>query len=282
MNVKNGILSIKSMEVEGKGAIILTGPSGCGKGEVAKYLAKIFSIDNKYHLSMGEILRNLINRALSEESFLKKLETKYNISNKVSIFDTKYNSENIVVKATQYKEELDYIIKNDPNLKNIKEVTQFVWLYYSVNNGLLVPKEWTNNILEATFKENEKLRNALFLLDGYPRTIEASKHMLNLFDRLDIPIVKIVHLSITKSEMLRRASLRNRHDDNIKALDNRFLFYIEQVQPSVDEMKKILGSDSVVLIDAHQPVFNNDDTMNVSKSIEKVAQSVLKSINLTF
>ncbi len=282
MNIKNGVLSIKSIEVEGKGAIILTGPSGCGKGEIAKYLAEMFSIDDEYHLSMGEILRNLISKALTDKDFLKRLETKYNISNKISIFETNNNSQDLILKASKYKSELEYLIKNNPNFKDNKTITQFVWLYYAVNNGLLVPKEWTNNILEATFRENEKLRNALFLLDGYPRTIEASRHMLDLFSKLNIPVIKIVHLSITKSEMLRRARLRNRHDDNIKALENRFHFYIEQVQPSVDEMKKILGSDSVVLIDAHQPVFNNDGNMDVRKSIKKVAQNVLKSINLSF
>lgn len=282
MDVKKGFLSIKSIEVEGKGAIILTGPSGCGKGEIANYLARIFSIKKEYHLSMGEILRNLIDKSLKNKEFMSKLEAKYNISNKISIFNKNYNPENIVLKASEYKKELNVLINNDPNFKNNKDITQFVWLYYAVNNGLLVPKEWTNNILEATFQENNKLKNALFLLDGYPRTIDASRHMLGLFGKLEIPIVKIVHLSITKNEMLRRAKARKRLDDNTKALENRFQFYIDQVQPSVDEMKRILGSDAVALIDAHQPIFNDDGMIDISKSIEKVAKSVLESINLIF
>jgi len=280
--IKKGCLSIKSINVEGKGAIILTGPSGCGKGEIARYLVNMFMLDEKFHLSMGEILRSLIEKARNDKDFLEILHSKYGISYKVSIFTPEYNSASVISKAEQHKSNIENMIKNDDFFPNKKEITQFAWLCYAVANGLLVPKEWTNKILEATFENNYDLRNALFLLDGYPRTTAAARHMIDLFDRLNIPIIKVIHLSITKTEMIRRTQLRNRNDDNMAALENRFQFYIEQVQPSVDEIKKILGCDSVSLIDAHQPVIEENGELNVLNSIEKVAKNVISSLNITF
>jgi adenylate kinase family enzyme len=174
------------------------------------------------------------------------------------------------------------MISKDPFFKNSKIISQYAWLCYAVSNGLLVPKEWTNKILEAKFENNKDLQHSIFLIDGYPRTIPAARHMLELFSKLEISIIKVIHLSITKSEMIRRAKLRNRLDDNYQALENRFQFYIEQVQPSVDEMKKILGSEYVALIDAHQPVFNQDGSVNIEYSIRKVAKDVMESLELSF
>lgn len=280
--VLRGRLSIKSINVGGCGAIILTGPSGCGKGEIAKYLVNVLQLENKYHLSMGEILRSIIIKAKSDKIFLDSLSNKYKISTKISIFNSKYNSSNVILKAEQYKDAIMKMINDDPFFENKEIISQFAWLCYAVSNGLLVPKEWTNKVLEANFENNEEIRKSIFLLDGYPRTISAAQHMLKLFERLEIPIIKIIHLSITKREMLRRAQLRDRFDDNITALENRFQFYIEQVQPSVDEIKRIIGSDSVVLIDAHQPVLGEDDKLDTTKSIHKVAKNVIKSLELEF
>lgn len=273
-------LRIESYNVSGCGAVILTGPSGCGKGEIANCLVKTFNLNKEFHLSMGEILRSIINKARTEKDFLQKLQNKYHISNEISIFDENNNDEKVLSKAKEHKERLAVYLNEDPFFTEKKKFTQFVWLNYAVNNGLLVPNEWTFKILEATFEENEKLRNSIFLIDGYPRTIEAARHMLDLFERVNIPVIKIIHLSITKREMIRRAKLRKRLDDNIESLENRFNFYIDQVQPSIDEMKMILGSDVVQLIDAHQPVFDKDGSLLLQESIENVAEDVINSLNI--
>lgn len=275
-------LKIKSVELEGKGAIILTGPSGCGKGEVANYIFDMFSLDRKFHLSMGQILRDIISRSRSDNDFLNILGEQYKISNKVSIFDEGSNPKEVIDKALSYKNEVINLVNQDDFFEDKNLISQYAWLCYAVSNGLLVPKEWTNLILEASFKENKELRNSIFLIDGYPRTIPAARHMLNLFYEQDIPIIKVIHLSITKTEMMRRTKLRNRLDDNLKSLENRFQFYVDQVQPSIDEMKKILGSDYVSLIDAHQPVFDNDGNINVKDSIKKVAMDVINSLDISF
>jgi adenylate kinase family enzyme len=280
--LKKGILKIESIKIKGHGAVILTGPSGCGKGEIANYIMDMFSLNKEYHLSMGQILRDIITMSRADKDFLKKLNDNYNISTDISIFDDANNPSEVITKAKQYREQLKTMIKKDPFFKDMQILSQYAWLTYAVANGLLVPKDWTNRILEAKFESNPDLCKSIFLIDGYPRTIPAAVHMLKLFKKLDIPIIKVIHLSITKTEMIRRAKLRNRLDDNIQALENRFQFYIEQVQPSVDEMKRILGSEYVSLIDAHQPVFDENGSVNVEKSIRKVAKDVIEKIDLSF
>jgi adenylylsulfate kinase-like enzyme len=60
---------VEKVHVEGNGVILLTGPSGCGKGEIAKALCKFLSIPIEKHLSMGDILRKTINKAKNEINF---------------------------------------------------------------------------------------------------------------------------------------------------------------------------------------------------------------------
>jgi ABC-type iron transport system FetAB ATPase subunit len=46
---------VEKVNVEGNGVILLTGPSSCGKGEIAKSLCKFLSIPENKHLSMESI-----------------------------------------------------------------------------------------------------------------------------------------------------------------------------------------------------------------------------------
>ncbi len=275
-------LKAKSVKIEGKGAIILTGPSGCGKGEVAKHIFEMFALDEKLHLSMGQMLRNIIAKSRNDDTFLVKLGEKYKISTNVSIFDETLNHKEVIEHALSHKKKLKAFIDQEDFFEDKHNMSQYAWLCYTVSNGLLVPELWTRYILEAAFNEDEALKNEVFLIDGYPRTIPAARHMLSLFKDLNIPIIKVVHLYITKNEMLRRAGARNRIDDKLEALENRFQFYIDKVQPSIDEMKRILGNDCVALIDAHQPVFNEDGQINVEESIKRVATDVINSLGISF
>ena len=113
------------------------------------------------------------------------------------------------------------------------------WLEYCVTEGLLVPDEWTINIINATFEDSEEFQKEIFILDGYPRTIKAAEELLNTFVKFSIPIIKVIHLSISKDEMIRRALGRKRFDDKKDSLERRYQFYIENVQPSIDYLKVI-------------------------------------------
>jgi adenylate kinase family enzyme len=272
--IKDGTVKIivEKVRIEGAGAILLTGPSSCGKGEISKELCRILSIPKERYLSMGEILRQTIKKARNDKIFSAKLAADYLISDQISIFNSSENNEDTLEKAMKHKTEvLEYYKKDD--------ITQLDWLEFCVIQGLLVPDDWTMKVVNATFAENEIYKNEIFILDGYPRTLKAADALLDTFALCDIPIIKIIHLSITKEEMIKRAYNRNRLDDTIGSLERRYQFYIESVQPSIDYLKLKVGSSKVALIDAHQPEFTNGQ-IDLSKSIRHVALSVLQSLEI--
>jgi adenylate kinase family enzyme len=268
-------ITVEKVNVEDNGVIILTGPSSCGKGEVANSLCTFLSIPKDSHLSMGEILRKTVSEAKKDSSFRNILAQKYNISDKTSIFDTRKNPEFITEKAEHHKQELLSFI--DPASKII---SQLDWLDFCVNKGLLIPDEWTEKIIDASIRNSNNLHKGIFILDGYPRTINAAISLLQTLQSVNIPIIKIIHLSITKEEMKKRAFNRNRNDDTEESLERRYQFYIDHVLPCIDYLKENLGTSYVSLIDAHQPAYNQDGTLNIAASIGNVALSVLQTLGL--
>lgn len=104
---------VEKVRVEGNGVIFLTGPSSCGKGEVAKSLCKFLSLSEDRHLSMGEILRRTCNKARNDEEFRNKLRDSYDISCERSIFDEYMNRLDIINKARSYETEIkQYYTRN--------------------------------------------------------------------------------------------------------------------------------------------------------------------------
>ncbi len=265
---------VQRVTAEGCGAILLTGPSSCGKGEIAKELRSFLSIPKERHLSMGDILRRTIKNAREDELFRDRLATVYNISDTISVFDESENKTENISKATHHKKELISFYQGR------ETISQLDWLEFCVVEGLLVPDEWTVNIINATFEDSEEFQREIFILDGYPRTIKASEELLNTFVKFNIPIIKVIHLSISKDEMIKRALGRKRYDDKKDSLDRRYQFYTDNVQPSIDYLKVRLGSAKVTLIDAHQPVYNHLDIIDIEKSIKQVTLNVLQSLGL--
>jgi len=80
-------VKVEKVSLKGPGVLILTGPSSCGKGEIASALSKVMSIPPQNHLSMGEILRSTFQRAKNEKSYAKLLESSYQISANSDIFN---------------------------------------------------------------------------------------------------------------------------------------------------------------------------------------------------
>jgi len=275
-SIKTGEIKIivKKVLIEGCGAIILTGPSSCGKGEIAKELRKFLSISKAHHLSMGDILRMTIQKARDDEFFRDNLALNHNIDYKISVFDRMKNDTDLNLKVEKHKDELiDYY-------EDKQMISQLDWLEFCVSHGLLIPDEWTVNIINATFESSKAFQSQIFILDGYPRTVEAAKALIDTFVRFDIPIIEVIHLSITKEEMIKRALGRNRMDDDQESLERRYQFYVENVQPSIDYLKQHLGTSKVTLIDAHQPVYKTNGEIDVNKSIGEVVKSVAKSLGL--
>lgn len=267
-------IKIEKVSVEGCGVIILTGPSSCGKGEIAKELRRLLSISDDRHLSMGDILRNTIKKARNNQDFKEKLSNEYHISDEISIFDCEHNEMDVFPKAKKYENDLK-IFFNDQDV-----ITQLDWLEFCVANGLLIPDSWTVNIINATFEQSDDFGKNIYILDGYPRTIKAAEELINVTLKMNVPIIKVIHLSITKNEMMKRALGRNRLDDDIESLERRYQFYVDHVQPSIDYLKEQLGSDKVDLIDAHQPIYNSKNEIDLEKSVKQVAIDVLQSLGL--
>lgn len=281
------LVRVEKIALKGPGVIILTGPSSCGKGEVAAALCDMLSIDPKRHLSMGEILRNTIEGSKTDANFASLLADKYSLSQQVSMFDCIDTNDDLSDKVRRNLSDLNRYFKRP---ESETDVSQLEWLEYCTTGGLLIPNRWTQDLISASIDQilisnrtEEDNFNLPFILDGYPRTVAAAKHLLDYLQSVNVPVLKILHLSISKAEMSERAGKRGRTDDNTEALRSRFEFYIENVQPSVDYLKTELGGATVALIDAHQPVFikeNGKRVFQLQASINNVVSTALRALGV--
>jgi adenylate kinase family enzyme len=224
---------------------------------------------------MGDVLRQTIDAARTDNSFRRQLGDSFGISSAISIFDASYNPSDLIKKAQKYEGEISSLLHDTTRL-----ISQLDWLSFCVNRGLLIPDDWTERIIDAHFKKTLQLQDGIFVLDGCPRTTIAAERLLQTFDQLGIGIIKVIHRSITKEQMKVRAENRKRDDDKDRALDSRYQFYIEKVQPCIDFLKMELGPGKVALVDAHQPVFHQDDSLDLEKSIRAVTISVIEALGL--
>ena len=276
-------LIIRDIEITGSGVIILTGPSSCGKGEIAKALCELLSIERDRWLSMGDILRRTYERARQPE-FMRLLEDRYSISDQVPILNCIDSSPELARKVEEQAVPLAAILTEKRGAPaDWRSATQLDWLEYCTTRGLLVPNRWTQALIAADIQQLPDLDRKIFLLDGYPRTRVAAERLLEDLAALNLPVLKVLHLSISKPEMLHRAGLRGRIDDDKESLLKRFDFYVESVQPSVDYLKEKLGSDRIALIDAHQPHYDLRDGVSrfdLKRSIENVVRSALRGLGL--
>ena len=157
------------------GVVILTGPSSCGKGEVAAALCRVMSIAPSDHLSMGEILRSSFQNAKSDASYAALLSERYQISAASNIFQCVDTTEDLSRKVKNYLPQLEkYFQRSGMDTFT----SQLEWLEFCTMNGLLVPNRWTQNFIAAHIEHSPGLRSRPFILDGYPRTVSAAKHLL--------------------------------------------------------------------------------------------------------
>ncbi len=287
------LVRVERIALRGPGVVILTGPSSCGKGEVAAALCDVISIERRRHLSMGAILRSTVDRAKSDPVFAKLLAEKYSLSQQVSIFDCIDSNAELEQKVKRHLPALERHFGRKPSrfisdeVGAAASVSQLEWLDFCTTRGLLIPNRWTQDLISAeierTIASEPDGYHRPFILDGYPRTVAAAQHLLAFLRSVDVPILKVLHLSISKAEMSARAGKRGRADDNEDALRSRFEFYIENVQPSVDYLKTELGGDAVALIDAHQPAYveiDGERVFHLQSSIENVVATSLRALGV--
>ncbi|MEM9174349.1 MAG: nucleoside monophosphate kinase [Myxococcota bacterium] len=289
------LVRVETIALRGPGVVILTGPSSCGKGEVAAALCELVKVDPARHLSMGEILRSTIERSKSDPGFAKLLADKYQLAADVSIFDCLDTTEELTEKVRRYLPDLERHFGRTPSrfisdeVGGTPEVSQLDWLEFCTARGLLIPNRWTQDLISAEIDralaegEGKGGSESPFILDGYPRTVTAAQHLLGFLEQVDVPVLKVLHLSISKAEMSARAGKRGRADDNEEALRRRFEFYVDNVQPSVDYLKTELGGDRIALIDAHQPAFDvvaGERVFDLNRSIDNVVSSALRALGV--
>lgn len=289
------LVRVERIALQGPGVVILTGPSSCGKGEVAAALCDLVSIDSSRHLSMGEILRSTIDRSKSDPSFQKLLEETYGLSRGTNIFDCIDTNDELTEKVMRYLPDLENHFGRTPSrfisneVSGTPEVSQLDWLEFCTARGLLIPNRWTQDLISAEIERavaaDTEGVGSPFILDGYPRTVAAAQHLLAFLESMEVPVLKVLHLSISKAEMSARAGKRGRADDNEEALRRRFEFYVDNVQPSVDFLKTELGGDHIALIDAHQPAFDEvggNRVFDLNRSIDNVVSSALRALGVPF
>lgn len=280
------LIRVEKISLSGPGVVILTGPSSCGKGEVASALCELLSIDTARHLSMGSILRTTVDRAKTDKTFASMLADKYSLSRDVSIFDCKDSTDELSEKVRRYQPKLQEFFNTERSADN-DDVSQLEWLEFCTVHGLLIPNRWTQDLISAAVDSivlpGTKDHDHPIILDGYPRTEAAAEHLLGYLSSVNVPVLKVLHLSISKAEMSLRAGKRGRADDHAEALRSRFEFYVENVQPSVDYIKQELGGSAVSLIDAHQPAHVDTPDgrkFHLQNSIDNVVSTALRAMGV--
>ncbi len=262
-----------SVRATGRGIIILSGPSSCGKGVVAAALRETLHLPSRCHVSMGDALRRTVRQARQDPAFRDRLGGDYGIWPDRCIYDPEHSDKSLVAKARHYEAELYSRYGSEPS--------QLDWLDYCVTCGLLVPDAWSEGIIEGVIADLATQHESIILLDGYPRTEVAARHVLELSEQHRIPIIKVIHLSVSKREMHRRALGRQRADDTPEMLERRYAFYVDHVQPSIEYLKSQLGSRIAVLVDAHQPAYSPNGELDLELSVRNVANAVLMALGVS-
>jgi adenylate kinase len=213
-----------------RGVFLLLGASGSGKGTLAKQLLELGIV--KHHISMGDLLRGMIKRI-----------------------------ENNPDASTKLEQQLADPTPNDFSSK-------MAYLEHCVKNGLLIPDSWTEFIIEHELIHRSALQTTPWVMDGYPRRVKAAKHLLESLNKLEIPVLAVIHLSISLPQMQKRLLARGRNDDTIKAIENRFAFYQEHVLPTLE----FLGNQ-VKLLEV------DTQTFEITNPQQVVLERVLKALD---
>lgn len=148
------------------------------------------------------------------------------------------------------------------HIENMDEVGKRVKA--SMDRGELQPDFLTNalfmNLLINNLTDEKNL-----IADVYPRTINQSENFLAQMSYFGRENVRIVYITLSEAEAMKRNLARGRADDTIEGLKRRFDEYKNNVVPAMNFLKE--KGMQVIEINGEQ-------------SIEAVHADILKALNL--
>jgi adenylate kinase len=173
---------MKKSDVE---IIVVTGKSGSGKQERINVLVKEFQLKQ---LSTGDIFREYL-------GLLNRLDLKEEPN------DYWDDSSDEFLPDEQIKENLE---KDGCNVR-LDDCVLGIKAKHYVNSGIFVPDKITNGLFESYFKKYDYTG---VVLDGYPRTLDQSKFLLDLLDKKGKKISFIVVVDMEDEKIIKRTTGR--------------------------------------------------------------------------
>lgn len=134
----------------------------------------------------------------------------------------------------------------------------------SMERGELQP-DFLTNALFVNLLINNLTDEKNLIADGYPRTINQSENFLAQMSYFGRENVKIVYITLSEDEAMKRNLARGRADDTEEGLKRRFDEYKNNVVPAMNFLKE----KGIEVIE-----------VNGEQSIEAVHADILKALNL--
>ncbi len=133
-----------------------------------------------------------------------------------------------------------------------------------IEKGMLVPDFLTNAIF-VNMLINSLNPDVNLIADGYPRTINQAESLLEQMAFFKRENIKIIYITLSEDEAMKRNLLRGRTDDTEEGFKKRFAEYRINVVPSMEFLK----NKGIEVIE-----------INGEQTVEKVHQDIISSLNL--
>ena len=158
--------------------------------------------------------------------------------------------------------------------------------------GMLIEDK---TVFQALEEQLNKIGNKLYILDGFPRTVEQAKMYDDLLDKLNRDLGVVIYLDVEKDELISRVTSRlvcpkckrsystknkdllprvdgicddcqekliQRQDDSLETFEQRYNEYLQKTQPLIDYYKE---KGALVTIKSSLP----DETFNLASELIK-------------